>query len=186
MNAVQTFFKLEKQQAGWRFWLFWVVMTNIGFFPSVWLGGFVAGLVEPGLGQLADKLIQNTLSALIIGGLTGLAQGLVLRRHGIHGGQWPLATAVGWAVGVFVAGYLIFGLDPSVQANDFWHWIVPAGFIAGAVVGIPQWWVLRRRLLTVCWWWLVVSAVGWGIQFPGAVPGIVLTRLLRQAAKRSA
>ncbi len=180
MKLLQTFFfELEEQQAGWRFWLFWVIMTNIGFFLGLWVGGIFAGLVEPGIGQLADKLIQNTLGALIVGGLMGLAQGLVLRRHGFNGAWWTVATSLGWAGGIFIAGYLIFSLDSTIQTNDFFRWIVPAAFIAGAVVGIPQWGVLSRRLPSVGWWWILVSALGWGIQFPGMLPGWILMRLLR-------
>jgi hypothetical protein len=179
MKLLQTFFELEKQRAGWRFWLFWVIMTNIGFFLGLWVGGIFASLVEPSIGLLGDKLVQNTLSGLVIGGLTGLAQGLVLSRHGIKLHWWVLATSLGWALGIFIAGYIIFSLDSSIQTNDFWRWIVPAAFIAGAIVGIPQWWVLRRHLPVIRWWWTLVSALGWGIQFPGMVPGLVLTRFLR-------
>ena len=179
MNLLRTFFELEKQRARWRFWLFWVIMTNIGFFSGLWVGDIFAGLVEPGIGQLGDKLIQNTLSGLIIGGLTGLAQGLVLSRHGFNAGWWTMATSLGWALGIFIAGYVIFNFDSSIQTNDFLRWIVPAAFLSGAIVGIPQWWVLRRRLPTLGWWWILVSTIGWGIQFPGMVPGLVLTRLLR-------
>jgi len=138
-----------------------------------------ASVVEPGIGELADKLIEDTLSALITGGLTGLAQGLVLRRHGFDAAWWIVATSLGWAVGILIAGSLIFSLDNSIQSNDVFRWIVPAAFIAGGVVGIPQWVVLRRALPSVGWWWILVSAFGWGIQFPGMVPGVVLTRLLR-------
>ena len=179
MKLMKSFFELEKKQAGWRFWLLWVIMTNIGFFLGLWLGNIFVGLVESSTSQLADKLIQNTLGALIIGCLTGLSQGLVLRRHGFSGVWWTVATSLGWAVGIFIAGFLIFTLDSRIQTNDFFRWIVPAAFIAGAVVGIPQWVVLRRSLPSVEWWWLLVSAFGWGIQFPGMVPGLVLTRLLR-------
>jgi len=181
MNLLQTFLELEKQQAGRRFWLFWVIMTNIGFFIGVWIGGIGASLVEPGLGQLGDKIIQNTFSGLIIGGLTGLTQGFVLRRHGFSGGWWMVATLIGWGVGIFIAGYLVFSLDATIHTNDFFRWILPAAFIARAVVGIPQWAVLCRRLPSVRWWWILVSTLGWGIQFPGMVPGLVLTHLREKA-----
>lgn len=154
-------------------------MTNVGFFLGLWLGGVVASFFEPSINQLTNKIIQNSLGALIIGGLTGLAQGPVLKRHGFSAVWWTLATSLGWAAGIFLAGYLIFSLDSNIQTNDFFRWIVPAAFIAGAVVGIPQWVVLRRGLPTVGWWWILVSALGWGIQFPGMLPGFVLTRLLR-------
>jgi hypothetical protein len=180
LNFLRTFLKLEKHQVGWRFWLYWVIMTNLGFFLGLWIGGIVASFVEPGIGHLTDKIIQNTLGALVIGGLTGLAQGLVLRRHGFSGIWWTVATSLGWAVGIFLAGLLIFSLNSGIQTNDFFRWVLPAAFIAGAVVGVPQWVVLRRSLSSVDLWWIVVNALGWGIQFPGMVPGFVLTRLLRE------
>ena len=176
---LRSFFVMEKQQAGWRFWLFWVIMTNIGFFSGIWFSNIFADLVEPGMGLLMDKVIQNTVSALIIGCLTGLSQGIVLGRHGVSSFRWTIATTLGWAAGIFLAGYFIFTLDITIQTSDFFRWIVPSAFIAGAVTGISQWAVLRQTIPTARWWWILVSALGWGIQFPGMVPGLVLVRLLR-------
>jgi len=79
---------LEQASAGWRFWLFWVIMTNIGFIPGVGLGSLLGGF-------FSDKLLQATVSAIVIGLLSGLAQGLVLRRHQISGLGWTVATTAG-------------------------------------------------------------------------------------------
>ena len=171
--------EMEKQHVGWRFWLSWVIMTNIGFFSGVGLGLFGGNLVEPQIGELLDKVIQNAVGGFIIGAFTGLAQGIVLARHQISLLAWIIATSLGWSIGIFIAGTLIFSIDNTIQSNDFFRWVIPAGFIAGAVVGIPQWLVLRQRLSVVSWWWILVSAFGWGIQFPGAISGLALTRLLR-------
>ena len=56
----------------------------------------------------------------------------------------------------------------------------PQPSLLGPWLGIPQWVVLKRRLPSVRWWWILISAFGWGIQFPGMIPGLMLTRLLRQ------
>ena len=178
MNSFHTFLNLERQQAGWRFYILWVVATNIGFFSGLELGKLVSELVQSGNSHLANQLMRNTLSASVIGYTTGLAQALVLRRHGLHFFMWIVSTCLGWAAGIFIAGYIIFSLDPTIQANDFFNWIVPAAFIAGAVVGIPQFFVLKQGLAKARWWWILVSSLGWGIQIPGLFPGWVLTRFI--------
>ena len=139
-------------------------MTNIGFFSGLGFGSFFASFIS-------DKLLQATVSAIFIGLLTGLAQGIVLRRHQISGLGWTVATAAGWVIGILIAGLIIFNLDASIATNDFIRWVVPAAFIAGAVVGIPQMFFLRQRWPEKNWQWVVISAFGWGIQFPGALPG---------------
>ncbi len=163
---------LEQVNAGWRFWLFWVVMANIGFFSGLMMGGLVASFIS-------DKLLQAAVTAIFIGLLTSLAQGIVLRRHQISGLGWTVATTAGWAIGILVAGLIIFNLDTSTATNDFFRWVVPAAFIAGAVVGIPQMFVLRQRWPHKSWQWIVISAFGWAIQVPGMLPGFFLARWIR-------
>ena len=77
MSWLKSFFQLEKEVAGWRFWLSWVVMTNIGFFASLYFGAQVARLVV----DSGAKILGATVSAVIIGLLTGIGQGIVLRQN---------------------------------------------------------------------------------------------------------
>ena len=56
------------------------------------------------------------------------------------------------------------------------------GFFAGAVVGIPQSWLLRRFGSSLSQWWVPISSLAWGIFFPGAVSGLFLARRLKRTA----
>ena len=43
-----SFLRLERELAGWRFWLLWVLATNVGFFPGLALGSRISTwTVEP-------------------------------------------------------------------------------------------------------------------------------------------
>jgi len=178
MDRVRKFFEIEKAKAGWRFWLFWVVMTNIGFFVGLGLGNVLGRFVS-------GKLLQATVTAIIIGLFTGAAQGIVLRGHQISLPGWFLATTVGWPIGIFIAGLIIFNLDTTVLTTDFFRWILPSALIAGAIVGIPQVLVLRQRWPNKSWQWIVISLIGWGIQFPGMFPGIFLASWLRSQEQKT-
>ena len=149
-------------------------MTNIGFFGGLSRGSVLTASVE-------GKLCQATLTALVIGAGTGSAQSLVLNRNGIPGLQWILATTIGWATGILIAGTIIFGLEPSILRDDFFRWILPSALIAGGVVGVPQSLVLGQRFPSRHLRWIVISTVGWAIMFPGLFPGYFLMTWIRSA-----
>jgi hypothetical protein len=52
------------------------------------------------------------------------------------------------------------GLDDTVLPNDWSRWIIPAAFIAGAIVRMPQMFVLRQRWPEKSWQQIVISAFG--------------------------
>ena len=52
--------------------------------------------------------------------------------------------------------------------------------IAGAVTGLFQALPLARAIARFAWWPLV-SAIGWGLLFPGAIPGLFLALTPRRA-----
>ncbi len=63
----------------------------------------------------------------------------------------------------------------------FWVVWVLATNLAGALVGVPQQVVLARFDARLARGWVVISAVAWGVFFPGAVSGLFLAyRLHRQ------
>jgi hypothetical protein len=76
---------------------------------------------------------------------------------------------------------ILFRLDPGIVTNDFLRWVLPASFIAGAVVGIPQALVLANRWPGRFWQWILISCFGWGIQVPGMLPGCFLVRGLKSS-----
>ena len=167
------FLDLERERAGWRFWLLWVLATNAGFFPGLALGNWLrASATEP----LASAIVGGSFGALV-----GVAQWLVLRRHLAPSQHWAGATAIGWCVGASLAALLLIRLAPSVAPGGF-TWTLLVGFFAGAVVGVPQHRVLRRFSPALSAWWVPISSLAWGVFFPGVISGLFLARRLRPSS----
>ena len=178
MGAWKNYWSEERVEVGWRFWIAWVVLTNIGFFGGLAIGRFFARYLVPDTTSMGDKIGEAVIIGAVFATLVGLLQGILLQRHGVPRESWTLATGFGWIAGTLLAGLILFAVDPETNTADWFGWIIPAGFIAGAVVGIPQWLVLRRYLDTIGWWWIIVSSIAWGIFLPGAISGLVLARFL--------
>lgn len=178
MDTWQSFWRQERLLAGWRFWIVWVVLTNIGFFGGLAAGRFLAGILVPNPEGTGDLIGEAVMIGAVFATLTGLLQGLLLQRHAVPRESWTLATGFGWILGTLAAAFILFTIDPQTNTADFLRWVVPVGFIAGAVAGIPQSLVLRRSVETIGWWWIPVSSLAWGIFFPGAISGFVLARYL--------
>ncbi|HEX6151172.1 hypothetical protein [Nocardioides sp.] len=66
---------------------------------------------------------------------------------------WPLAVLVGFPIGGYAAS-LVAGPVDSVGAA------LLGGLIAGAVVGVIQWFALRR---VVPWTWIVATSIGMAV-----------------------
>ena len=172
VDFVKSFFAKEKINAGWRFWILWVILTNIGFFSGLALSGLIGS-------RLGYRLLSATVSALIISFFTGLAQAVLLRRHNISVLGWTAATTIGWTAGIFCAGLIIFNLFAYVLVTNFFYWILPSAFIGGFVVGMTQMFILWQQWKARSIWWIPISAIGWGIQFPGMFPGLFLAHWLK-------
>jgi hypothetical protein len=159
-----------ERNSGWSFWWQWVLATNLGWFPGIALGLWAASLL-PESATVARACVAAAVAAALFGGTQAFVlSGFLPRVRG-----WWFSTFIGWTVGVGLAELALvwvpLSLPPLAES-------AVVAFIAGAVVGLPQAWALMTE--TTRWpWWPVVSAVGWGALFPGAIPGIVLARLVR-------
>jgi hypothetical protein len=173
-GAVRTFFQLERTRAGWRFWLLWVAATNLGFFPGLELGEWVAARWQPGVDTLLASALRDGLTALIYIALVSALQAAVLVRHTKAWRGWFVLGVPSFALGIFVGALLLDGLLPGL---GFWPRALLLGGIAGAVAGPPLWWALRRHL-PIGGWWVAVNALAWLIFFPGMVTGIALALTL--------
>ena len=178
MNTWREFWRKEREEAGWRFWAAWVILTNIGFFGGLYIGRFFAALLIPQTGAMMDRLGEAVIIGALFATLIGLLQGILLQRHGVPREPWTLATGFGWIAGTLIAGFILFALDPQTSTTDIFGWVMPVGFIAGAVAGVPQWLVLRQNVPSIGWWWIPVSSLAWGIFLPGVISGLVLARFL--------
>ena len=66
---------------------------------------------------------------------------------------WPVSALVGFPIGGLVADVVVDGVD-SVGAA------IVAGLIAGAIVGVAQWFTLRRW---VSWLWIAATTAGMAV-----------------------
>lgn len=127
------------------FWLRWVATTTIttavGWAAHAFVGAFWH--------------YELIIWWVIPGALIGSAQWLVLRRRLPAIGWWIFASAIGWGVGGSIVDLVnkTMGGDARVFVSSL---------VFGAVVAIPQWYVLHRR---VAWafLWIPISAVGWTV-----------------------
>jgi hypothetical protein len=138
-------------------WFLWVLVTGVVF--------YLVRLVLQGLDQaeqFSGLLYWGYLLArgAAVGVIIGAAQGLVLLFY-VKRAEWPrwvLATATGWAV-----RSLLLYLVSDWLENAFLGLSTPGlvaatglvGLLLGAVVGLPQSFVLRPYVDHPGWWILV-------------------------------
>ncbi len=152
--------KVKGSQAGWGFWLGWVVASTVGFFVGFWLG-FILGLIIIGEDNginLLRSILGYFMFGTSIGAMTGVLQWLVLRGRVSKAGWWILAS-IPAGYGIFLAGDI--GIEESL---NFGTLLSSIGVVAlgGAVAGILQWLVLRRQV-SRAGWWVLASTVGWAL-----------------------
>jgi hypothetical protein len=149
-----SFFEAERNQAGWRFGLLWIVMTLIGF----------------GVGLGIEWLLFPNVNLYFAVPIAGVAQGWVLNRHISIYIPWAGSTAIAWWIGAFVTRTIVSAIliEPNL--------ILELGIVtvvAGLLAGILQWFFIREWLPSVGIWWLVIGAISW--QLPGIISALVLT-----------
>ena len=128
-------------KAGW-----WVLASATGLAVSIGAGTAVAALIDGsfGLGDLAVLCIWTAVFALG-GALIGVLQQHILRQQVSRASWWVLASALGWALSIFVAGSFLVGRTmPDVTIARQ----VGAVFVGGAVLGlvtlVAMVWLLRQ------------------------------------------
>ncbi len=169
---MRAFLDKERTDAGWRFWLLFVIATNLGWVPGILLGMLLSDSLWPdGTGPA-----HAALTAIPAGLAFALMQAWVLSRHGVSFARWFVSTALGWVSGILLADWLVGGWIP---AGEGFGRIALIGAVAGMWMGLPQAWVLSHVFNRILWWWSPLSFAAWGVQFPGAIPGAVIMFLLR-------
>lgn len=149
-----SFFEAERNQAGWRFGLLWIVMTLIGF----------------NLGLALEFLLFSNINLYLAVPLAALPQGWVLNRHISIYIPWAASTAIVWCLGAFVTRTIVLAILPEP------NWLLELGIVtvvAGILAGILQWFFMREWLPSIGIWWIVIGAISW--QLPGIISGLVLT-----------
>ena len=155
----------EKAPVSWRFWLWWVLASTVGWA----VGGGLSGTL-------------GSIQAGYVGGMTvgaagaGVLQWLVLRRRIARAGWWVPATVLVSAV----VGGVIVAVGSSGGRGWNVTWSADPGRVVvglagmslfGTMLGVLQWLVLRRRVARAGWW-VLAGGVGWVAGAPlGAVLG---------------
>ncbi|MEL7434823.1 MAG: hypothetical protein AAFN11_12840, partial [Chloroflexota bacterium] len=104
--------------------------------------------------------------------LAFFGQGWVLNRHISLYLPWTIGSSIIW----WVALALTSGTMSMLPMDSIAMWIQLStnAAMAGAAVGVLQWWLLREWLPNIGVWWIAVSAVNWALFLPGVITGFVL------------
>ena len=117
----------KNAHVGWVFWLWWVLASTLG-----WTVGFPVAAVlfsTIGNGGSARRSLAPVVIFAVVGGVGGIMQWLLLRRHILQAGWWVLASTLG---GALAGSFSDIGVPP-------------VGFaVVGTVIGMAQWFALRR------------------------------------------
>ncbi|MEO1290416.1 MAG: hypothetical protein AAFV93_21940 [Chloroflexota bacterium] len=159
---MSSFLIKEREQAGWRFLVLWLLASGLGF----------------GLGAAIEFLVVDHLTFYLAIPLCAFAQAHVINRHISIYLPWFVGTTIFWLIGLAVSARVLSIMMPTdtllLQTSFFM--IISA--IAGLLAGIPQW-VFMRDWLPIGIWWLIVSAVSYAVFFiPGLIMGLILVRLI--------
>ena len=142
---LESFFTEERVHGGWRFWILWVLLTNVGFFA----------------GLLVEWLVFPSITLWLAVPMAAFFQGAVLNRHIVIFIPWIIVTTLGWWVGVFSFLLALSFIQPELPLIARLPLI---GALAGLIAGIPQWYILRGE----------VRHIGWALMLPGVITGIPL------------
>ena len=173
----------EKAPVSWRLWLWWVLVSAVGWA----IGGYVGVALGGGLSM--GLAVTGYLGVAAGVTMAGALQWLVLRRQ-VAGAAWWIVTGVvgaalvgilamllGWVVGV--GGRLVGGTAWGASWGPDWSadpggdvGFVVAVAAGGTVLGLLQWLMLRRQVARAGWW-VLASTVGWVMG--GLVSGITDT-----------
>lgn len=183
--------QLDRQVFGGGFWLWWALLTTLGFLLS-FVGAFVVGmgiggfcLLRGTLGLGAASFFGLAIGGLLVGAVMGVVQWLLLRRHFPGAGKWIWSTAVGSG--------LAFALAIAIAGAAGQSWFL-GGLIGGAVGGVVAGLIQQtflREYLSETGLWVGASAVAWAVALiimgiamgavvgrPPGSPGLVLVMLL--------
>lgn len=96
----------------------WARATMVGG-ALAWALGMTAGGHGPGtMPPLWVIGLVMIASGLVLGGILGAAQAVVVRRHARGAGRWIAANAVGWMIGLMFA-YAGIALTPEPGASAY-------------------------------------------------------------------
>jgi hypothetical protein len=174
MNAEHTFI-------GWRFGLWWVLLTAAGWviglplgFVFVAVAGWIIGVHDDSI--LLKLGLDNAAAFICIATVVGLMQWLALRRIVRRAGFWVLSSIIGFTISSSIHGVVCYVWGYPDNLDHFLGTVVwaMAFVVGGTLAGVLQQRILRRQVCHSAWW-VPASAVGWGLSVIGlGIPSFFL------------
>ncbi|MGE5263796.1 MAG: hypothetical protein ACM3S0_10460 [Acidobacteriota bacterium] len=138
----------DRSNFDWGLWLAWVLASAVGYSVGVTLG-----FVIPDFVKIDNPAAPGIVFGIVVGGVGGLAQWLVLRRWITGINLWVPATGLGFAIAVGIAA----SINPPEGMNSN-AWIAVVALL-GVTGGLVQWLILRKQGMGLGWW-LAASLLG--------------------------
>ncbi|MDX1435569.1 MAG: hypothetical protein R3335_02080 [Anaerolineales bacterium] len=158
---------INNNKPRWFFYLGWIVLNAASVLIAWYIAWALISLIEMVVGSTIQvggqsRITEDFLFVYVIfptiGLLSGITQFMLLRRSLPRMAGWAPATFLGWLL-PFVAGFIITSF---LAVGNSTLWIVLGLFLIGALISVPQWWILRKRLRHAIWWVLAYGC-GWGL-----------------------
>ncbi len=147
-----------RNHLGWEFWREWVRGTTIAEVIALILSSFLVNFLSRNTNNdLINSIASLTTAAALVGSIlgtsVGIAQSSLISREISLARIWIPASIVGGAMGGFLGG---FASEVIKNGMD----IIIIFPIAGAVIGLAQWFVIRKDV-KYAFWWIFGSAISW-------------------------
>lgn len=160
-----SFLTTEREQAGWRFLLLWILASNVGFFIGIGL----------------EMLLFGRVTLYFAVPFAGIGQAYVVNRHISIYLPWAVGSAIFWLIGVAIGTQILnLMMTPDTLITQI-VFLAVVSLIGGLLAGIPQW-LFMRDWLPIGIWWFLVSAIGHGLLISGLVTGFILMMFITRDA----
>jgi hypothetical protein len=150
-----SFFNAERVQAGWRFFVLWMLTNLLGL----------------GIGAAIELFLFKQINGNIAVLLAAIAQAWMINRHVSVFIPWATVTVVAWWLASLL-GWLIFSM---MSVPNPYIPLVVVAVLAGLLAGGLQY-LLLKEWLPIGIWWIAVAALGW--LSLTIIPALVLTTIL--------
>lgn len=149
------------------FYLEWIVLNAMTVVMAWYIAWALISLIESVIGGTIQvggqsRITEDFLFMYVlfpsIGLLTGIIQFVLLRRYLPRMTGWIAATFLGWLM-PFAIGFIITRLFTPGNSTV---WIVLGMSLLGAMIALPQWWILRKRVRHASRW-VLSFGLGWGM-----------------------
>jgi len=137
--GLMQWFVLRRQisRAGW-----WILVSAAGLAVVIGAGIAVARLTDYSEDLVNFAVLFRWVVVMALGGaVIGMLQRPILRQRVSRASWWVLASTLGWALSIFVAGSIMLGRLTIGQQIGAWF---GGGVMLGVVTGGAMIWLLRQ------------------------------------------